>query len=144
MSDQVDRCFDIGKAVVRDRYGSFRTEPQEWKVVDGLFEKGTNGYTDSKITTERRGNVLLIDSEARPQEIGISKRLVDERPGAACKTLGHELMEWRSAEQMPSSDVIASNTDYVAEFTEDSVCREINRRAGEEICAVDWASENNA
>lgn len=144
MSDQLDRCFEIGKSVVADRYGSFANEPTSWESVDGLLEKGTNGYTDSKITTERRGHVLLIDEDARPKEIGLAATLVEERPKAACKTLGHELMEWRAAEQMASPDVIASNTDYVAEFAEDSICREINEEAGEEICDVGWSSEHNA
>lgn len=137
----LDRCFDLGMEVMQDRYGAFKHEPS-WKRVPGLIEEDrANGYTKSRIPREQHGNVVLIDDDAIPMEIGLDESLVEKHPKKACKTLAHELVEWRAAERMPSVQVHNDKTDYVAEFAEDGICRDINERADAEICDTEWSSE---
>lgn len=137
----LDTCFSTGKEIVSEAYGDFQNEPEEFGTEKGLIEEATGGYTRSTIPTTEQGRIIFQDDDAIPQEIVLDETLVNEYPRVACKTLLHELAEWRSAEEVHSNDVIDGNTDVFAEMVEGHLCRETNEQVGEEICTDEWLKE---
>lgn len=138
---QLERAFRAGKEVVAERHGEFNDEPEDFELQSGLLENHMAAHTQSSIPTDREGAVLIYDSDAYPHTITVDEELAETYPDRATKSLLHELYEWRAAEVMPSDEVLRGNTDYVAEFNENSICREVNERLGEEVCDVSWNSE---
>lgn len=143
-TDTVHKAFEHGKEVVRDSFGDFKNEPEEFEVEEGLLDQDVGGYTASTIDVlEQDDDITLIGSEAEPQRIVIDKDLVEEDPKAAGKTTVHELLEWRAAEELSGAQVREGNTDFIAEFNENYVCVETNNEAGEVVCDVDWSRDYN-
>jgi hypothetical protein len=79
--------------------------------------------------------------DPQPHTIVVDKDLRREHPKRAVKSgIAHELLEWRASEEMTAEEIWNGDSDTVAEFNENQVCREINARVGEEVCEVQWNS----
>ncbi len=145
----MEDAFEIGKEIVEERHGEFKNKPEEFHFKSGLLEQSMAAHTQSTIPMNtisgdgenNAGTVVFYSKEAEPHTITVDEHLANHHPEKATKSLLHELYEWRAAEVMPSDQVLQGNTDFIAEFNENSLCREVNERLGNEVCDESWNNE---
>lgn len=128
-------AFEVGKSVIEDEFGEYRDPPEDFRRESGLMDQGIAAHTRASIDADETDRMVIYDPDAEPQEIVVEEDLEPEQSG---KSLIHELIEWRAVEEMGSVHTLESNTHHVAQFTENSVCRKTNERAGQRVCDSSW------
>lgn len=139
--NNIERAFETGIEIIEESHGEFETRPSGWEEKSGLLSEGMAAYTQSTIPSETEGGLTMYDQSANPHTIAVDRELMRDYPERATKSLLHELWEWHAAENMPSEQVMSGHTDLVAEYNENSLCRQVNERLGEPVCDVTWNND---
>lgn len=122
--------FEVGKEVISERYGDFKEEPKSFDTESGLVENDMGAYTKMNFPKSGEGY-----GDPQPNQIVVDEDLSDKE---TTKSLVHELIEWRAIEELSKEEVLEERTHTIASYNENTICREVNERAGEEICDVSW------
>lgn len=130
--------FDLGKEIVEETWNDFESSPDDLRIEEGIMrDHDAAAISSMKISSSSEDQLEIFD-KPEIQWIAVDKDLVEERPNAATKSIVHELVEIRAAEEFGVFHLEDDTPHIIASWDENQVCRQMNERSGQKICDQEW------